>query len=313
MTLLQLSTTLPAPDSNAVNIADSVKVAAHHIAEGLATDPQGFFEEVIKSLIQFGLKVIAALVIYLIGAWIIRRIKKGLARSFERRKTEKTLASFISSLVSILLTILLIVLTVGALGVNTTSIAAMLGAGAMAVGLALSGTMENLAGGLIILIFKPFKAGDYISVQGYSGTVTDVSIVSTKITTTDNRVVVIPNGSISNGTVDNYNQNAIRRLDWNLAMEYGTPADECLKAIREIASKDPRILDSSTPGASDLYVALTELNEKNVTFMLRVWMKTEDYWDLMYDMNKQLYTELPERGFRFAYTKLKVESGLNES
>ncbi len=308
MMLLQLSTSLPAPDSNAVNIADSVKVVAHHIAEGLATDPQGFFEEVIKSLIQFGLKVLAALAIYLIGAWIIRRIKKGLARSFERRKTEKTLASFISSLVSILLTILLIVLTVGALGVNTTSIAAMLGAGAMAVGLALSGTMENLAGGLIILIFKPFKAGDYISVQGYSGTVTDVSIVSTKITTTDNRVVVIPNGSISNGTVDNYNQNAIRRLDWNLAMEYGTPADECLQAIREIASKDPRILDSSTPGAANLYVALTELNEKNVTFMLRVWMKTEDYWDLMYDMNKQLYTELPERGFRFAYTKLKVDS-----
>ena len=313
MTLLQLSTTLPAPDSNAVNFADSVKVAAQHIAEGLTTDPQGFFEEVIKSLIQFGLKVLAALAIYLIGAWIIRRIKKGLARSFERRQTEKTLASFISSLVSILLTILLIVLTVGALGVNTTSIAAMLGAGAMAVGLALSGTMENLAGGLIILIFKPFKAGDYISVQGYSGTVTDVSIVSTKITTTDNRVVVIPNGSISNGTVDNYNQNAIRRLDWNLAMEYGTPADECLEAIKEIASKDPRILDSSTPGADNLYVALTELNEKNVTFMLRVWMKTEDYWDLMYDMNKQLYTELPKRGFRFAYTKLKVESGLNES
>ncbi len=305
---LQFTGALPAPDTNTVNIADSVKVAARYIHESLASDPQGFFEELMKDLIQFGLKLLAALVIYLIGVWVIRRIKKGLARSFERRKTEKTLASFVSSLVSILLTILLIVLTVGALGVNTTSIAAMLGAGAMAVGLALSGTMENLAGGLIILVFKPFKTGDFISVLGNSGTVTDVSIMSTKITTTDNRVITIPNGSISNGTVDNYNQNAIRRLDWNLAMEYGTPADECMAAIKEIAAEDARILDSRTAGAADPYVALTSLNEKNVTFTLRVWMNTGDYWTLMYDMNKRLYTELPERGFRFAYTKLKMEN-----
>ncbi len=305
---LQFTGALPAPDTNTVNIADSVKVAARYIHESLATDPQGFFEELVKNLIQFGLKILAALAIYLIGVWIIRRIKKSLARSFERRKTEKTLASFVSSLVSILLTILLIVLTVGALGVNTTSIAAMLGAGAMAVGLALSGTMENLAGGLIILIFKPFKAGDFISVQGNLGTVTDVNIMSTKITTTDNRIITIPNGSISNGTVDNYNVNAIRRLDWNLEMEYGTPADECMEAIRAIASEEPRILDSGTAGASDPYVALTALNEKSVTFMLRVWMKTEDYWSLMHDMNKRLYTELPARGFSFAYTKLKMEN-----
>lgn len=313
MNFLQIN--LPVPDGNGtetINVADSVKIAAQHIAKGLSEDPQGFVHDLVSDLVQFGLKLLAALAIYIIGAWIIKRIKRALARSFEKRKTEKTLATFISSLVSIGMTVLLIVLTVGALGVNTTSIAAMLGAGAMAVGLALSGTMENLAGGLIILIFKPFKAGDFIAVQGFSGTVKEVSIVSTKITTTDNRVIVIPNGSISNGTVDNYSQNDIRRLDWNLSVEYGTDADRCLAALKEIASKEPRILDTATSGAQDPYVALTELGEKSVVFMLRVWVKSSDYWDLLYDMNKILYTELPERGIRFAYTQLKLGTPLAE-
>lgn len=297
---------VPTNLTESVNVADSVRVAAQNIAEEIVNDPSAFVENLIQALVDFGLKLLAALAIYLIGAWVIKRLKRSLTRILEKRNTEQTLASFISSIVSLLLTVLLVLLTIGALGVNTTSIAAMLGAGAMAIGMALSGTMENFAGGLIILMFKPFKAGDFISVNGNSGFVTDVSIVSTKITTPDNRCIIIPNGSLSNGTIDNYSARPLRRVEWKLGVEYGTDADAMMAAMMEIAKEDKRILNAETPGAMDPYVALSSLNDSDITFMLRAWVRSEEYWDVFHDMNKTLYTELPQRGFSFAFPHMDV-------
>lgn len=300
-----LQTTPPA-QPELVNVADSVKFAAAQIAKEMTEDPSAFAQKAIQEFLSFGFKVLAALAIYIIGAWIIKRIKRTLAAVLERRRTEKTIASFISSLVSILLTLILIILTVSALGVNTTSIAALLGAGAVAIGMAMSGTMENLAGGLIILIFKPFKAGDFIAVQGYSGTVKEVTIVNTKITTTDNRNIIIPNGLLSNGYVDNYSQQPYRRIEWKLGMEYGIDAEACAEALLKIVSADERILDSSVPGAEDPMTALAEMGDSCIYIIARGWVAKDDYWKVLFDLNKAIYRELPEQGFDFAFPHMDV-------
>ena len=166
---------------------------------------------------------------------------------------------------------------------------------------ALSGTMENLAGGLIILLFKPFKAGDFISVDGFSGTVTEVTIVSTKIATPDNRVVVIPNGSMSNGKIDNYSQRPTRRMDIKVNVEYGTDAEQCCNALTEIAKADPRVLTEPAPVSM-----LSQMKESDVEFVLRVWVKSEDYWDAWFALNKEVYTTLPKKGCPFAYPHMDV-------
>lgn len=289
-----------------INMNDSIKNAADSMLAKAKNDPATFLQELGQAFIDFSLKLLAALIIYAVGAWIIRRIKKWLNRLFIKRGTEKTLASFISSLVSITLTILLIVITISTLGINTTSLAALLAAGGMAIGMALSGTVSNFAGGIMILAFKPFKVGDFINAQGYSGTVQSVSIVNTKVLTTDNRLVVIPNGALSNGNIDNYTALPLRRLDIEVNVEYGTDADHCIELLNRIISEEPRIIDSSVPGAKDPFVALLSMNDSNISFITRSWLKAEDYWSVKFDLNKKIYTLLPKEGIQFAYPQLNV-------
>ena len=176
----------------------------------------------------------------------------------------------------------------------------------MAIGMALSGTVSNFAGGLMILVFKPFKAGDFIDAQGYCGTVKEVSIVNTKITTPDNRVIIIPNGALSNGNIDNYSAKSIRRLDIELHMAYGTDADKCIAAILKILHADGRVLDTKTKGASDPMSVVSALNDSTVTFLARVWVKSSDFWPTKFDLNKAFLTELPKQGFQFEYPHMNV-------
>lgn len=201
---------------------DSAKVALTNLAQEIATNPNQFIEDVIRDLIGFGLKVLAAIVIYSIGAWVIRKVKQLLHKIFERKHTEKTLSSFVISLVSITLTVILVIVTIGTLGINTTSIAALLAAGGMAIGMALSGTVQNFAGGIMILLFKPFKAGDYIEALGFSGIVSDVNIVSTRLRTFDNKTIILPNGALSNGNIKNYFERKVNRLEWYTQVDYST-------------------------------------------------------------------------------------------
>ena len=293
--------------TESINVADSVRTAAHNIAQEIANNPSAFMSTLLQDFVDFGMKVLGAIAIYIIGAWVIKRVKRSISKLLERKKTEPTLASFITSLTSILMTLFLILMTIGALGVNTTSIAAMLGAGAMAIGMALSGTMENFAGGLIILLFKPFKVGDFISVQGFTGTVTDVTIVNTKILTTDNRCIMIPNGALSNGTIDNFSLKPIRRLEWKVGVEYGTDVGKCISAMVKIAEKDQRILNSEFQGAENPYAVLSSMKDSSVELSLRAWVKAEDYWTVNFAINKELYERLPELGFNFAYPHLDVK------
>ena len=303
MTFLQTTTVDP---ETVINVNDSLKAATSNLIAQVKDDPNTFLQDLLQSAIDFGLKLLAAIVIYLVGAWIIKRIKNGLGKVFAKRNTEGTLASFITSLVSITLTVLLIVITIGTLGINTTSLAALLAAGGMAIGMALSGTVSNFAGGLMLLVFKPFKAGDFICAQGYSGTVKEVTIVNTKIITTDNRVIVIPNGTLSNGNIDNYSALSLRRVDIEVGVEYGTDADKCMELLREIVKDDKRILDSKHRGAQDPFVALLSMNDSNVSFVVRVWVKSADYWPVKFELNKNIYDTLPKQGIDFAFPHMDV-------
>lgn len=302
MTFLQVTV-----DPNTViKVNDSIKAVTDDLINQVKEDPDTFLHDLIQSAIDFGLKLLAAIVIYIVGAWLIKRIKKWLGKLFIRRNTEPTLSSFITSLVSITLTVLLIVITIGTLGINTTSLAALLAAGGMAIGMALSGAVSNFAGGLMILVFKPFKAGDFINAQGYSGTVREVSIVNTKIVTPDNRVIIIPNGALSNGNIDNYSTQNIRRLDIELNMAYDTDADKCIAAILAILNSDPRVLDAGTEGASDPISVISSMNDSTVTFLARVWVNSADFWPVKFDLNKILFTELPKQGFTFEYPHMNI-------
>ena len=292
-------------------------------------DPHTFWQTILDSLVQFGLKLLAAFLIYLIGAWVIRIVKRALKKMFERRKSEPTLASFIISLVTIILTIMFIVIAVGTLGVDTTSIAALLAAGGMAIGMALSGTVQNFAGGLMLLAFKPFKAGDFIEAQGQSGKVIETNITATKILTTDNRVVILPNGALSNGTINNFTGRPLRRVEWTVSVAYGVDAPACKEAILAIVNADKRVLQADT-NMNKLYkelnistyqlstvnyrmdaipapfVALKSLNSSDITFVVRAWVRGADYWDVFFDLQEQFYTELPKQGFQFAYPHVQV-------
>ncbi|MGM9742312.1 MAG: mechanosensitive ion channel family protein [Candidatus Cryptobacteroides sp.] len=278
----------------------------HNIAQTIATDPDKFLQDLLRDAISFGLKVVAAFLVYIVGAWLIKRVKNVLRRIFEKRKTEKTIASFVNSLVTISLTVLLVIITVGTLGVNTTSLAAVLAAGGMAIGMALSGTVQNFAGGIMILMFKPFKAGDYIEALGYSGKVAEVNIVSTKLRTFDNKTIILPNGSLSNGNINNYFEHSVNRLEWLVSVEYATDNEKAKEVMMGILKSDPRILDSSTDGAADPFVALNALKDSSVEYTMKAWVKVEDYWDVKYSINEAIFTELPKNGINFPFPQLDV-------
>lgn len=301
---MKISTLLQAVPADTLN-AVQAEIAA--VAEKLTTTPPSeLLKDLIDSAVAFGLKVIAAFVIYFIGAWLIKKIKKILTRIFEKRQTDDAIASFIQSIVSIAMTIMLIIITIGALGIDTTSIAALLAGGGMAIGMALNGTVQNFAGGIMIILFKPFRADDFVEVGGYSGTVEEVSITSTKLRTTDNRIIIIPNGVISNGTINNYSQMPLRRLDLTVDVEYGTSAEKTCEAVSELIKADTRILTSSVEGAADPFVALSALKDSSIQFVIRVWVKSEDYWNVNFDLIAKIYEELPKKGINFPYPKLDV-------
>ena len=292
-------------------------------------NPEDFWQEVLDKLAHFGIQVLIAILIFVVGWWLIKLVQRALKRIFTRHRVEPTLASFINSFVSITLTVVLIVISIGTLGVNTTSVAALLAAGGMAVGMALSGTLQNFAGGLMLLAFKPFKAGDFIEAQGHAGTVIEVNITATKILTKDNRVVILPNGILSNGTINNFSGRPLRRVEWEVSVSYGVDAAACKEAILAIVNSDERVLQADT-NMNALYkqlkitsfqlstvnyrmdaipapfVALKSLNENDITFVVRAWVKADEYWDVFFALQERFYTELPPQGFTFAYPHIEL-------
>lgn len=287
---------------------DSLAAKTEQLQEIIrSTPPQDLLSMFGEQALRFGLKVLAAIALYLIGGWIISLIKKGMKNSFLRKKTEATVATFSESLVTIALWVLLILAVVGTLGINTTSLAALLAAGGMAIGMALSGTVQNFAGGIMLLVFRPFKVGDFIEAQGYAGKVTEVTIVNTKLLTTDNRLIILPNGTLSNGNINNVNGRHLRRVDIPVGVAYGSDADVVKNALLEMVRANKLFLDDKTHGAQDPFAGITELADSSVNFVVRAWVKAPDYWDARFQLQETIYKELPARyGIQFPFPQMDV-------
>ena len=228
------------------------------------------------------------------------------SKGFEKKKSDSTLSTFIQSLVTALLWIVLILAMIGTLGINTTSIAALLAAGGMAIGMAMSGTVQNFAGGIILLAFKPFKVDDYVKIQGFFGRISEITINHTKLITTDNREIIIPNGTIATDTIDNYSSRTPQRLSIKFNVPYGTDFDQVKDILLEMVKQQPKILTKDNPGAKNPKVYLNELNDSSIEIKLRVWIDGKDYKKMTYWLNENIYKELPKHGISFPFPQLDV-------
>lgn len=248
-----------------------------------------------------GGRIIGAIIIYIVGRFVISFLNKLLAGILAKRKIDIGIQTFVKSLVNILLTILLVIAIIGKLGVETTSFAALLASAGVAVGMAFSGNLQNFAGGIIVLLLRPFKVGDWIECQGAAGTVREIQIFHTILTTSDNKVIYIPNGALSSGTVVNFNREETRRIEWIIGVEYGEDFDRVESTIRRILSADSRILPTPEP-----FIALHALDASSVNVVIRVWVKNADYWAVYFDLNKNIYSEFNKEGIEFPFPQMTI-------
>ena len=265
--------------------------------------------EVINKLIDGGIdlgeRILAALIIFIIGKILINWANKLFAKMLEKRKVDASIQSFLKSIVNITLIVLLFLAIIGRLGIELTSFAALLASVGVAVGMALSGNLSNFAGGVIILVFRPYKVGDYIEAStGASGTVTDIQIFHTVLTTPDNKIIFAPNGAMSGAVVTNYSRKDTRRVDFSFGVEYGTDFKEAQAILMEIINQDSRILQTPAP-----FVEVGALADSSVNITVRVWVNAADYWGVNFDMNKSVYATFNEKGIKFPFPQLTVHQG----
>ena len=270
-------------------VPDSIQKAkfAETVEKIANMDLEKVLTNLVSESIWIGLKIVLALAIYMAGRWLIRRLIKLISTAFEKRKVDRSLQIFLHNLIKTVSYIILILTIIQVLGVNTTSIVALLASAGLAIGMALSGTLQNFAGGVMILLLKPYRIGDYISAQGQSGTVQEIMLFSTKITTVDKQTIFIPNSSIATAIINNYSTSETRRVEWVIGISYGDDFATAREAILELLSKDARVLQDPAPA---VYIAALADNSVNLT--VRAWTKNEDYWDVFFAMNGLYYKNI---------------------
>ena len=247
------------------------------------------------------LKIVLALVIYFIGKQLIKWVVRVMDKAFTHHKVETSLRNFLRSLVKVLLMVVLLLAIVQTLGVNTSSFLALFASAGLAVGMALSGTLQNFAGGVVLLLLRPYKVGDYVESMGQAGTVESIGLFSTSLKTPDNQTIYVPNNSIATSIIDNYSQSDTRRVDWLLSISYGDDVDVARREILAMLNADARVLKDTAP-----VVYVKTLNSSSVDLTIRAWVKNENYWSLFFDMNEKMYKELPSKGINFPFPQLDV-------
>lgn len=234
----------------------------------------------IPMIMEYGSRVLLAVITLAVGWWLINRLTHKVGKLLALRNADLALQGFISSLANIILKVLLIVSVASMIGVETTSFVAAIGAAGLAIGLALQGSLANFAGGVLILLFRPFRIGDWIEAQGISGTVDSIQIFHTVLRTGDNKTVIVPNGNLSNGIITNYNRQPTRKVVFDVGVDYDADLQKAREVLLELA-KDERVLADPAPVA-----VVSTLGDSAITLSLRVWVKTADYWDVMFRFNE---------------------------
>lgn len=250
---------------------------------------------------DYGLKIVAAIATLIIGLYVVNVIRRIALSMLDRAKVDPSLRTFLGSMVSVVLNILVYITALGVLGIEMTSFIAMLGAAGLAFGVALSGTLQNFAGGVMILLFKPYKVGDVVEAQGYMGEVKEIQIFTTVLTTVDNKTVLIPNGPLATGSLINYSTQATRRVDWTFSIAYGGDVDVAYAVLKRLIAEDERILRDPEP-----FVAVQALANSAVNIVLRVWVNSPDYWLVFFRMNEAVYKNFPKEGLNIPFPQMDI-------
>lgn len=260
-----------------------------------------FSEQIYSIIMVYGPKLIGAIITLIIGLWLISVIKKVVSKRLLKNNVDASLRGFLNSLINILLKILLFISVIGMMGVQMTSFIAILGAAGLAVGMALSGTLQNFAGGVMLLIFKPFKAGDFIDAQGYMGVVSEIQIFNTILKTGDNKTIIIPNGGLSTGPMTNFSTEEERRVDFVFGIGYGDDVDKAKKVLNALIAADGRIFKDREP-----FIVVSELADSSVNLTVRVWAKASDYWGIFFDMQEKVYKTFSKEGLNIPFPQMDV-------
>lgn len=252
--------------------------------------------------------LITAIIVFILGKWLINKIVKLVIKLFNKKKLEPSLQSFLESLISVCLWLALAIVIISILGLETSSFVALFTGAGMAIGMAMSGTLSNFAGGVMVLIFKPYKVGDYISAQGYEGIVKEIQIFNTILVSLDNKTIIIPNGALSTGSLENFSKQKYRRVDMNYQFAYGTDYEVVREAIEKIQQACPEIIQAPINGEPVIgpWQGLAAMGESGCTIATRSWCKSEDYWTVAGYMNHEVYQQLRESGYMFPFNKMDV-------
>lgn len=259
------------------------------------------FSQLTKIALEFGPRVIGAIVVWIIGTWIIKALTSAFSKMMDKGKTDPSLKPFLKSIISALLRVMLVISVLGMLGIEMTSFIAILAAAGLAVGMALSGTLQNFAGGVMVLLFKPFKVGDFISAQGFLGSVYEIQIFNTILKTPDNKTIIIPNGGLSTSPMTNFSTEEQRRVDWTIGIGYGDDLDKAKEVIKKLCIEDSRILKDP-----EVFIAVSELADSSVNFTVRAWVNAADYWSVFFEMNEKVYKTFSEEGLNIPYPQMDV-------
>ena len=267
-------------------------------------------DTLISDMVHFAISLTIAILVFYAGKYIIRKLYNFVYGILHRRQVEASLSTFVLSLVRIVLYFILIVTVIGILGIETSSFLALFASAGVAIGMALSGTLQNFAGGVLILLLKPFKVGDYIEAQGFAGTVTRIEIFNTIICTPDNKSIIIPNGGLSTGSINNYSIQPCRRVDWTVGISYGESVDRARTLLLDLLRKDPRILweeKTGMPSVKAPVVVVAELADSSVNLSVRAWVASADYWAVYFDHNEEFYNAITAApGLSFPFPQLDV-------
>jgi len=269
--------------------------------EEITSNANEYSQQLVAIIWVWGPKVVAAIITLVIGLWIIGAITRSIGKGMERRNVDPSLRPFLKSLLNWGLKVMLFISVIGMVGIQATSFVAVLGAAGLAVGLALQGTLQNFAGGVIILMIKPFKVGDYVTVAGESGTVNAIRIFNTFLKTPDNKVIIVPNGQAANSVTTNFSAEEQRRVDFTFGVGYGDSTQQTRETLMDLINAAERILKDPEP-----FIGLSELGDSSVNFVVRVWVKAGDYWGVFFDMNENVYNKFNEVGLTIPYPQMDV-------